>query len=71
MKRKDKIFLTVTFSLFLTLILMGIGAKRLLDHREWVIPLHLSAAIVLAFWAHRLFKIRSSKYAEEVAEIRK
>lgn len=71
MKPKDKLFLKITFSLFLLFILMGIGAKRILHHREWVIPLHLTAAVFLAFWGHRLFRIRSASYQKEILSVRR
>lgn len=59
------------FSLFLAFIFLGIGAKRLWHHREWVIPCHLTAAVFLAFWAHRFFRLRSSEYKKEIEAVRK
>ncbi len=71
MTRKDKVLLWIYFLLFALLILLGVGAKRLWGHREWVIPLHLTAAFFLAFWGHRFFRLRSVEYKKEIEFIRK
>ncbi len=62
---------TFWFSMFVLLILAGVGVKRLMGHPELVVMFHIPGAVCLVLSGMALKEVRNDTYAAEVAMVRK
>ncbi len=70
LSRKEKIFGSLFFGFFFTLIIAGIIAKRIYGHPDWMVFFHLPAAVLLVLSARILSRPFRERYQEEMARYR-
>lgn len=69
--KSNSLLIGLYFTLFIVLVLAGVGIKRLAGHPEFVVLFHIPAAVFLVLTGMQLRKRNEKSYEAEIARLRK